>query len=156
MQFGREFRPFSLQRGMALRPGINLADEAKRAADVSQLPTFSPPPKSPPSFSQSSSRCTAARELPPVMRSILGIVLLLMGAGLVSCRIERRSADAHSQQTANDWVRTADGWERAHNWKPSLAAPPAIHPLVIASGQLLVSMLALTAAKRPESVSCGQ
>jgi hypothetical protein len=85
------------------------------------------------------------------MRSILGILLLLMGAGLVSCRIEGSSADVLPPSATSDWVRTADGWERSHNWSPSLAEPPAVHPLVIAAGQLFVSLLALaTALDRPE------
>lgn len=89
------------------------------------------------------------------MRSILGIVLLLLGIGLVSCRIEGHAPDTHPLMPAIDWVRTTDGWERPSNWSPSLAAPPAVHPLVIGTGQLLISMLALAAATRPESTSRG-
>ncbi|MGE3240151.1 MAG: hypothetical protein AB7G28_24545 [Pirellulales bacterium] len=87
------------------------------------------------------------------MRSILGILLLLVGAGLVSCRIEGHVSDAQAQRPAIDWVRTANGWERSSNWSPSLAPRPAVHPLVIGAGQLLISMLALAAAARPESFS---
>jgi hypothetical protein len=89
------------------------------------------------------------------MRSILGIVLLLLGIGLASCRIENGSAEVSKPPRAADWVRTSDGWERPGNWAPSLAPPPAVHPLVIAAGQLLVSMLALAAA-RPVSGSRAQ
>jgi hypothetical protein len=80
------------------------------------------------------------------MRSILGILLLLFGVGLVSCRIEGRSTDLVIVANASDWVRTVDGWERPHNWSPSLAEPPVMHPLVVAAGQLLVSLFALAAA----------
>jgi len=86
------------------------------------------------------------------MRSILGILLLLAGAGLVSCRIDGPAARALPPHDDN-WVRTADGWEQSGNWTPSLAAPPAVHPLVIAAGQLLVSMLALAAATPPAANS---
>jgi hypothetical protein len=80
------------------------------------------------------------------MRSILAITFLLLGMGLVSCNIEGRSADlAHATQSA-DWVRTVDGWEHPGNWSPSFHSPPAIHPLVIAAGQTLVSLLALAIA----------
>lgn len=90
------------------------------------------------------------------MRSILGIVLLLAGAGLVTCRIEGRDAQVISSDLSDNWVRTADGWERSSNWTPSLAEPPAVHPLVIAAGQLLVSMLALAAAAPPEATFRGE
>ncbi len=80
------------------------------------------------------------------MRMILGITLLLLGVGLMSCRIEGRSTEATSRAEESDWVRTADGWERAHDWRPSLVAPPAVHPLVVAAAQVLVSMLALVIA----------
>lgn len=88
------------------------------------------------------------------MRSLLGIVLLLAGVGLVSCRIDSRATRADAPSAADDWVRTADGWERSSNWTPSLAAPPAVHPLVIAAGQLLFSLLALAAAP-PDAASRG-
>lgn len=87
------------------------------------------------------------------MRSILGIVLLLVGVGLVSCRIDGHAARALVPETPDNWVRTTDGWERASNWTPSLAAPPAVHPLVIAAGQLLLSLLALAAAAPPNADS---
>jgi hypothetical protein len=46
----------------------------------------------------------------------------------------------------SDWVRTVDGWERPHSWNHSLAPPPAVHPLVVAAGQALVSLFALAVA----------
>jgi hypothetical protein len=83
------------------------------------------------------------------MRSILLIVLLVAGAGLVSCRIYGRAARTAATEAADNWVRTTDGWERVSNWTPSLAAPPAVHPVVIAAGQLLFSLLALAVALPP-------
>jgi hypothetical protein len=82
------------------------------------------------------------------MRSILGILLLLLGLGLLSFRIEGRSADLAIPQQL-EWVRTVDGWERPNNWVTSLAEPPAVHPLLVAAGQALVSLFALAAAASP-------
>ncbi len=80
------------------------------------------------------------------MRSILGILLLLIGVGLLSCRIEGRSADVTRPVHQPDWVRTIDGWERPPNWSPSLARQPDVHPLIVAAGQVLLSLFALAAA----------
>jgi len=83
------------------------------------------------------------------MRSILGILLLLFGLGLLSVRIEGRSADLAIPRQQLEWVRTVDGWERPNNWVTSLAEPPAVHPLLVAAGQTLVSLFALAAAAGP-------
>jgi hypothetical protein len=83
------------------------------------------------------------------MRSILGILLLLLGLGLLSFRIEGRSADLAIPRQQLEWVRTVDGWERPNNWVTSLAEPPAVHPLLVAAGQALVSLFALAAAASP-------
>jgi hypothetical protein len=80
------------------------------------------------------------------MRSILGILLLLLGVGLLSCHIEGRSADVTGPRRQSDWVRTVDGWERPLSWSPSFVRPPAVHPLVVAAGQALCSLFALAAA----------
>jgi hypothetical protein len=80
------------------------------------------------------------------MRSILGILLLLAGAGFMSCRIEVRSADLVRSPSSSDWVRTVDGWERPRHWSSSQVPPPAVHPVIIAAGQVLVSLFALTVA----------
>jgi hypothetical protein len=81
------------------------------------------------------------------MRSILGITLLLFALGLLSFRIEGRSADLARGQRPLEWVRTVDGWEQPlNNWRPSLAEPPAVHPLLVAAGQTLISFFALAAA----------
>jgi hypothetical protein len=84
-----------------------------------------------------------------LMRAILAIAFLLFGVGLVSCRIEGRAPGNAPAIAIGDWVRTVDGWERSHDWAPSLAAPPAVHPLVIAATQLLISVFALTAWSMP-------
>jgi len=92
------------------------------------------------------------------MRSIFGILLLLLGIGLLSVRMEGRSAENTLGQQPIEWVRTVDGWERPHNnWRPSLAAPPAVHPLIVAAAQTLISLFALAAAATPRGgVAAGQ
>jgi hypothetical protein len=79
------------------------------------------------------------------MRSILSIALLLLGFGLLSCRLEGTNANPALSASEINWVRTVDGWEHSHDWSPSLAAPPALHPLVLAVGQTLFSLLGLVA-----------
>jgi hypothetical protein len=83
------------------------------------------------------------------MRSIFSIVFVLSAIGLASCRFENQSADFEMERSQIDWVRTVDGWQKSTDWIPSLAPPPAVHPLTVAAAQLLVSLFALTAACRP-------
>jgi hypothetical protein len=49
---------------------------------------------------------------------------------------------------AGGWVRTVDGWERVDSWYVSEVRPPRLHPLVVAAGQGLVSLLGLVACQR--------
>ncbi len=79
------------------------------------------------------------------MRLIVGIALLLLGVGTWSCRVEGLSAEPPRPAAAVDWVRTVDGWERPTAWQPSEVPPPRLHPLVVAFGQGLLSILALAA-----------
>jgi hypothetical protein len=48
------------------------------------------------------------------------------------------------------WVRTVDGWERPDSWYLEAVRPPKLHPLVVAAGQGLVSLLGLVAFGRQE------
>jgi hypothetical protein len=82
------------------------------------------------------------------MRLILGISLLLLGVGTLSCRVEVFSAQPLQACCATEWIRTADGWERAGSWTIDTVEPPRLHPFVIAAGQGLVSLLALAAFQR--------
>jgi hypothetical protein len=41
------------------------------------------------------------------------------------------------------WVRTVDGWERAGSWFVEPVGRPALHPLLVAAGQLMVSVMGL-------------
>jgi hypothetical protein len=83
------------------------------------------------------------------MRVILGISLLLIGIGTLACR----TSGGDTQQAvrpAMKWVRTADGWERPGQWVTTQVSTPRLHPLVVASGQVLASALALVAFRRED------
>jgi hypothetical protein len=62
-------------------------------------------------------------------------------------------ATAHSALAKQSvpWVRTVDGWERLDSWHECKVAPPQLHPLVVAAGQGLVSLLGLAACPRGRS-----
>ncbi len=81
------------------------------------------------------------------MRLILGISLLLMGALRLSCDWDVRADGA--QGSRGQWVRTVEGWERTDAWFAQQAEPVKLHPLVVAAGQGLLSVLALAALQRP-------
>lgn len=107
------------------------------------------------------------------MRLIFGISCLLVGMAMLSCRYDGSRIhlvakpplghvfDPEAQtgrepgaewQAAVEWVRTADGWERAAsiymNGVPAEVRRPQLHPLVVAAGQGLFSVLALVACQR--------
>lgn len=82
----------------------------------------------------------------PSVRLVIGIVLLLTGVGMWSCQVDTSTGDTQAAARAAPWVRTVDGWERAGSWLAEApSSPPRLHPLVVASGQLLLSLLALAA-----------
>jgi hypothetical protein len=80
------------------------------------------------------------------MRLILGIACLLLGLGMLSCGVG--DAKPQAANPAGGWVRTVDGWERAGGWQVGDVRPPRLHPLVVAAGQGLVSLLGLAACQR--------
>jgi hypothetical protein len=82
------------------------------------------------------------------VRIIVGISLLLLGFGMLSCRIERLAAREVAPAAASRWVRTAQGWERRDRWVTTPPSEPAVHPLVVAAGQGLASVTALVALRR--------
>jgi hypothetical protein len=84
------------------------------------------------------------RDFLPV-RLIVGILLLLFGFGTLSCRVEGLAARRPERPATSQWVRTADGWERTDRWHIQPAARATLHPIVVAAGQGLVSVLALVA-----------
>jgi hypothetical protein len=86
-----------------------------------------------------------------IVRFIVGISLLLLGAGLFACQVEGFSARS-SAKFSTPWVRTVDGWERPGSWTVRAVGPPAVHPLVVAAGQTLVSVLGLAFFERDSRV----
>lgn len=82
------------------------------------------------------------------MRLILGIALLLAGLVSLSCRLEGLAVAPPTPAAAAQWVRTVDGWERSDRWYADRRTPPRLHPLVVATGQVLLSVLALVACQR--------
>jgi hypothetical protein len=86
------------------------------------------------------------------MRLIVGISLLLLGVGMLFSQVEVLSAPSASDSVSTPWVRTVDGWERHGSWSVSSVGPPAVHPLVVAAGQVLGSILALVAFQRDGQV----
>lgn len=93
----------------------------------------------------------------PVRKLLIATCVLLVVMWL-ACTVEfprRPPAHAsplgHHSVTTNDWRRTVDGWERASKWQSTRAkptAPPAatyVHPGLIASFQILVSLGSLLA-----------
>lgn len=85
------------------------------------------------------------------MRLIVGISLILLGLGTLSCQLED-APPARPEIGQLEWVRTASGWERPASW---CVAPPAhrpqLHPLVVALGQGLASIWALAAFGKSEA-----
>jgi hypothetical protein len=92
------------------------------------------------------------------MRAIVGILCLLLGVGMLSCRYEGLSAkpQAAGRTQVRGWVRTVDGWERAGSWQVDEVGPPGLHPLVVAAGQGLVSLLGLAACGRERQAVGGR
>jgi hypothetical protein len=85
------------------------------------------------------------------VRAIFGISCLLLGVALLACRMES-SADVAEPYVASEerWVRTAVGWERPDSWYLEPVGPRRLHPLVVAAGQGLVSVLGLVVFGRDE------
>jgi len=85
-----------------------------------------------------------------LMRPIVAIAFLLLSVGILSCHMPG-TARAKPNLLPPTWVRTCDGWERPGSWNAKTVASPTLHPLVVATGQSLVSILALIAFQRDET-----
>jgi hypothetical protein len=86
------------------------------------------------------------------VRAILGISCLLLGVALLLCQGEGAGVTADiAPRSAVSWVRTADGWERPDTWLSVTAWRPALHPLVVAAGQGLLSVFGLVLFHRGET-----
>src|SRR5436190_20113967 len=71
---------------------------------------------------------------PPNLRLILGITLLLLGLGSLSCQVQDSVGHGPVVAPARRWVRTVDGWERPELWNAPALYVPRLHPLVVAAG----------------------
>ena len=107
-------------------------------------------PFSLPIFSRGDSHRTTGRAAsdataaaPPNLRLILGITLLLLGLGSLSCQVQDSIGDGPVIPPAGQWVRTVDGWERTELWNAPELHSPRLHPLVVAAGQGLISVMGL-------------
>lgn len=90
---------------------------------------------------RAASDATAAA--PPNLRLILGITLLLLGLGSLSCQVQDSIGDGPVVTPTGQWVRTVDGWERTELWNAPELHAPRLHPLVVAAGQGLISVMGL-------------
>ncbi len=79
----------------------------------------------------------------PNLRLIIGIILLLLGLGNLSCQMEGSVGEGPVVTPAVQWVRTAHGWERPDRWKRTELHAPRLHPFVVAAGQGLFSVFGL-------------
>jgi len=82
------------------------------------------------------------------MRLIIMILLATTLAGWIASRIELSHDVPPIAAPRIDWVRTVDGWERRSKLFPNehqyeQQYEPPIHPLVVASLQLILSLAAL-------------
>ncbi|NLE39006.1 MAG: hypothetical protein GX621_13365 [Pirellulaceae bacterium] len=73
----------------------------------------------------------------------LAAVLVVLGWMLSEAPVARTSLD---EPTVTVWRRTSEGWQRPEDWsEPPVVRRPNLHPLVVGSLQLLVSLAALVA-----------
>ena len=85
------------------------------------------------------------------VRAILGISCLLLGTALLLCQGESAGKPLDAKpQAAVRWVRTVDGWERPECWNLVPPGLPALHPLVVAAGQGLLTVFGLVLFQRDE------
>jgi hypothetical protein len=61
---------------------------------------------------------------------------------MLSCQVEG-TIDVVRSATEPRWVRTVDGWEHAGSWNLEAPRGPSLHPLVVAAGQGMLSVLGL-------------
>jgi hypothetical protein len=86
---------------------------------------------------------------PLIVRLILGITLMLLGLGMLLSQVEgTANSSPVSSASARQWVRTANGWEKSTAWSGVTTPAPRLHPLVVAAGQGLVSVLGLAVFRR--------
>ena len=81
-----------------------------------------------------------------MVRTLLLSTLLLVAHGELVARGNVRATSQADHPLALAWVRTSSGWERPKDWSlPNRRPRPALHPFVVAGGQLMGSLFALLA-----------
>lgn len=94
------------------------------------------------------------------MARLLGWLLALL-AVIIWAGLETTQGHSQPQIVAHAWRRTTAGWEWRPRWRSPLAEDPTFfHPLVLASLQLSVSLLALSSGSSseqfPSKSACGR
>ena len=76
------------------------------------------------------------------MRWIGAILIVLAILVSVACQVEIDGSPIDGVPIV--WVRTVDGWEKPGDWLPRAPVyDPPLHPVILALGQMLISLLAL-------------
>jgi hypothetical protein len=68
-----------------------------------------------------------------------------LGVLWLACQVEGSDRRLTKVVESDRWVRTVDGWEKTSQWKWLARYEPALHPLVVASMQLLLTSIAFVA-----------
>ena len=95
-----------------------------------------------------------------MLRCLVTIVSVALLSGLLDhvqqAQGQREFASARS--TGTDWIRTVDGWEPSIvlELDPGSATLPVLHPLLVASFQLIASLFALLAFPAAKAVAEGR
>ena len=80
-----------------------------------------------------------------LLRSLLIIAVVALLAAVIS-HLERAQAQRQVSAAPISWIRTVDGWEPSSVLSAeSASSPPSLHPSLVASFQLGVSLFALVA-----------
>ncbi len=79
------------------------------------------------------------------MPRVVGLSLILLGVLWLACQVDGSVSRETSVFENDRWVRTTDGWERTSQWKWLASYEPALHPLVVATLQLLLTLIAIIA-----------
>ncbi len=92
-----------------------------------------------------------------MLRCVVTVLSVALLSGLLShlqqAQGQRELASVHSPGPT--WVRTVDGWEpsRLLELDPDPSTPPVLHPLLVASFQVGVSLFALLAFPAAHAVA---
>jgi len=73
------------------------------------------------------------------VRSIGWIFLALVATGWWACQLKVDSV-AGASAANSDWRRTASGWERRDDWRIEPTPRQPLHPMAIASLQLVAAL----------------